>query len=643
MQEVKLHFQKKNDFRMKEAFKTLRSNIEFCGDDVKVIAVTSCMAHEGKSSVAMELAKSFAEAGNMTLLIDADMRKSVLIGRYKTGAVKYGLSHCLIGKHKYMDVICETDIPRLYMLFAGPVPPNPSELLGSGKFTEMLGVMRRPFTYIIIDTPPLGSVIDAAVVAKNCDGTVLVVENNAISYRFAQRVKEQLDKTGSRILGAVLNKVDLTGKGYYGYYGKYYGKYYGNYYGNYSDPKLKEQQEKEEKQIIELQKEFHEQQRRTDRERIDWDEKEKKEKKRKSTRKTVKWVVVALSIIVFVLLLVFGGYQTLRAVGKRRLQNQADSTHPELQAAIGTDKLAFEEELIWQDGWVKYNDTIYRYNEELLTFLIMGIDKNSDAKEVAEGTDGGQADAIFLAVMNPEEKSVKMIAVNRNAMTDIDVYDETGSYVATVKAQLAVQHGFGNGVEESCEYQKKAVQKLFYNLPIHGYVAINMSAIPTINDAVGGIDVTVLEDLTKADTSLVKDAKVHLSGRTAFLYVQYRDIDIFGSADARLMRQKQYLSGLIDTSRQVMKKDISIALSLYNAVSPQMITDISADKAVYLASILPDYKFDEDSFYSIEGKTVKGEEFEEFYPDENAFYELILDVFYEEVDEEIYTQTEVGV
>ena len=184
MQEVKLYFQRKNGFYIKEAFKTLRSNIEFCGDDIKVIAITSCMAHEGKSSVAMELAKSFAEAGNMTLLIDADMRKSVLIGRYKTGEVKFGLSHCLTGKNQYMDAVCETDVTKLHVLFSGPVPPNPSELLGSRKFTEMLDTMKKTFAYIIIDTPPLGSVIDAAVVAKNCDGAVLVVENNTVSYRF---------------------------------------------------------------------------------------------------------------------------------------------------------------------------------------------------------------------------------------------------------------------------------------------------------------------------------------------------------------------------------------------------------------------------------------------------------------------------
>ncbi len=233
MQNVKLQFEAGNDYRTKEAFKTLRSNIEFCGDDVKVISITSCTPNEGKSSVSMEMAKAFAEAGNKTMLIDADMRKSVLVGRYKTGAVKMGLTHCLIGKSHYQDVMCQTNIPNLYVTFAGPVPPNPSELLGSEKFAKIIESLKETFDYVIIDTPPLGSVIDAAVTAKYCDGTVMVIESNAISYKFAQNVKEQLSKTGSRILGVVLNKVDMNTKGYYGHYGRYYGKYYGKYYGNY--------------------------------------------------------------------------------------------------------------------------------------------------------------------------------------------------------------------------------------------------------------------------------------------------------------------------------------------------------------------------------------------------------------------------
>ena len=154
MQSVKLQFEKKNnDYRIREAFKTLRSNIEFCGGDVKVIAVTSCTPNEGKSSVAMEMARAFAEAGSKTMLIDADRRKSVLVGRYKTGAVRKGLTHCLIGKANYLEVMCETNVPNLYVTFSGPVPPNPSELLGGEKFRSILNVLRSSFDYVIVDTP----------------------------------------------------------------------------------------------------------------------------------------------------------------------------------------------------------------------------------------------------------------------------------------------------------------------------------------------------------------------------------------------------------------------------------------------------------------------------------------------------------
>ena len=138
MQEVTLQFGKTEDYRTREAFKTLRSNIEFCGDGIKVVAVTSCTPNEGKSSIAMELAKAFAEAGNKTMLIDADMRKSILVGRYRIGAVKLGLTHCLIGKAEYQDVVCKTNVSNLYVTFSGPVPPNPSELLGGERFLAIL-------------------------------------------------------------------------------------------------------------------------------------------------------------------------------------------------------------------------------------------------------------------------------------------------------------------------------------------------------------------------------------------------------------------------------------------------------------------------------------------------------------------------
>lgn len=359
---------------------------------------------------------------------------------------------------------------------------------------------------------------------------------------------------------------------------------------------------------------------------------DKVEEKKKRRRKRI--VITVLCELILLFAIVFVAFQIVRAVGKNNLMDKAEAAKPDLAPVTAQVVLTEEEEGKWQDGWVKYNDTIYAYNEDIMTFLFMGIDKNSDVKEVAEGTNGGQADALFLAVMNPHDKTIKVVGINRNTMTDIEVYNEEGAYVTTTKAQIAVQHGFGNGVEKSCEYQQKAVANLFYNLPIHGYAAINMSAIPTINDAVGGVDVTVLEDLTRKDSTLVKGADVHLMGESAFWYVKYRDTNEFASSDNRLARQKQYLNAFIGATKRATKEDISVAADLYQAILPQMVTNVTLDEVAYLAPILVDYQFDKDSFYMMEGETVMGEEFEEFYVDEDALYEMIIEVFYEEVENE---------
>ncbi len=239
MQEIELlHYDQK--FRSKEAYKILRTNIEFSGEEIHVITVTSCTPDEGKSQVSFELAESFATAGKKVLLIDADMRKSVMQVHFKNGKVRYGLVHVLVGKVAFDDAVCRTDIPGYDIIFSGPVPPNPSELLGGKHFESVLKEAREKYDLVIIDTPPLGSVIDSAIVAKQSDGVMLVIESGAISYKFVQRMIQQLKKAECKILGCVLNKVNMESNGgYYGskYYGRYYGKYYGKYYGNYGDDK----------------------------------------------------------------------------------------------------------------------------------------------------------------------------------------------------------------------------------------------------------------------------------------------------------------------------------------------------------------------------------------------------------------------
>ena len=235
METVKFGQIKEQSYTMKESLRALKTNIQFCGDDVKTILITSAVPNEGKSTVAMDLARSLTESGKRVLLIDSDMRKSVFVGRLQAqasnGGEICGLSHYLYGQRRLEDVMYGTEIPRLFMIFAGPSVLNPTEILEKKYFAELLKFGKEHFNYILIDCAPLGATIDAAVVAKYCDGAILVIAQGMASSRLISNVKKQLEASGVKILGAVLNKVKVKKSSYEGsYYGGYYGSYYGTYY-----------------------------------------------------------------------------------------------------------------------------------------------------------------------------------------------------------------------------------------------------------------------------------------------------------------------------------------------------------------------------------------------------------------------------
>ena len=220
MEPIKLKLPGEKDFFIEEAFKVLRTNLLFCGQDIRVIMVTSCNENDGKTTVALHIAKSFAELDKRVLLIDTDMRKSVMAGRNTTAETHNGLSEVLTGMSPISECIYPVENSRLQILFAGQYPPNPVELLNGKYFSALIAECRKVYDYIIIDTPPLGQVIDAAVVAEKCDGAIMVIGNSKIHYRLAQEVVEQINKSGCKMLGVVRNNRKQTNKKYY--YRKYY-------------------------------------------------------------------------------------------------------------------------------------------------------------------------------------------------------------------------------------------------------------------------------------------------------------------------------------------------------------------------------------------------------------------------------------
>ena len=214
---------------MEEYYNSIRTNIQFSGRDLKVITLTSAQPGEGKSTTSVNLAISFARAGFRTLLIDADTRNSVMSGTFKSNERYQGLTSFLSGNAELSDVICDTSIDNLMIILAGQVPPNPTSLIQNDNFKAMIETVRGLYDYVIIDTPPLGRVIDAAILAHHSDASLLVTKAGEDRRRTVTKVKEQLEQSGSVFLGIILNKYDihLDKYGSYGSYGGY--GVYGNY------------------------------------------------------------------------------------------------------------------------------------------------------------------------------------------------------------------------------------------------------------------------------------------------------------------------------------------------------------------------------------------------------------------------------
>lgn len=211
-----------------EELNALRTNLLFAGKEKQVILVTSCVSGEGKSNTVFNLALSLAELGEKVMIVDCDLRKSVMMRRVEQGKVDKGLTHYLSGQNNLVDVVYGTNVKNLHMVFAGPVPPNPTELLSSDLFKVTIESFREMYDHILIDSAPLGMVIDAAILSNVCDASLLLLESGNIKYRFAQEVKEKLERCDCPFLGVVLNKVNRSKSSKY--YGKQYRKYYGNKY-----------------------------------------------------------------------------------------------------------------------------------------------------------------------------------------------------------------------------------------------------------------------------------------------------------------------------------------------------------------------------------------------------------------------------
>lgn len=217
--------QKKLDLAKKaeEYYNALRTNIQLSGNNLQVISITSVKPGEGKSTTSTNIAWAFARAGYKTLLVDADVRNSVMSGVFKSREKITGLTEFLSGTTDLSHGLCDTNVENLFVVQAGSISPNPTALLQSENFSTMIDTLRKYFDYIIVDTAPIGIVIDAAIITQKCDASVLVTAIGEVNRKDVQKAKGQLEQTNKPFLGVVLNKFNTSAEKYgsYGEYGSY--------------------------------------------------------------------------------------------------------------------------------------------------------------------------------------------------------------------------------------------------------------------------------------------------------------------------------------------------------------------------------------------------------------------------------------
>jgi LCP family protein required for cell wall assembly len=351
-------------------------------------------------------------------------------------------------------------------------------------------------------------------------------------------------------------------------------------------------------------------------------------------KKGKKYRIIAWVVLIFFLLLAaaLAAWFIMIETGRMHLQGNATSKMPNFgETADQGDMLVLEEYAEWQEDWIRYNGQIYDFNEDILTFLFMGIDVQNELSEKQTNRESGQADALFLCILNPTTKQIIIIGIDRNTMTTYNAYDDDGNYVTQEYGQITLAHSYGDGRQLSAENTVRAVSQLLFDIPIHGYCALNMAGVSDLNDAVGGVEVTALDDIPRA--KIKKGEQIHLMGSKAYDYVQYRDVTVDESARGRLQRQKQYLTAYISQAKGAIKANPTITVQLYQLVTPYITTDVTVDELVYLAQDAAGYEFTQENIHIIPGVTDVSGRFEEFHPDEEAMKKLIIDVYYTPVED----------
>lgn len=283
-----------------------------------------------------------------------------------------------------------------------------------------------------------------------------------------------------------------------------------------------------------------------------------------------------------------------------------------------------------QENTIQYDGKVYRYNDHLSNYLFLGVDTRDKVDTYKNINDAGQADAIFLISYDRAEETIQSILIPRDTMTQIEAFNPAGESLGMTEDHINIQYAMGDGKDKSCQLMKQAVSDLLYGVPIQGYCSMNMDGIPVLTDIIGGVPVTVPDDsLADINPEFQQGAEVVITGENAEQFVRYRDIKKTQSAIIRMNRQKVFLQAYAKKAQEVSKKDSSLISRIYDGVQDYLVTNMSND---IFAKMLAAFSGG-TNMVTIPGEGTEGEIYDEYHVNEDQLYELMIQIFYKEVQD----------
>lgn len=285
----------------------------------------------------------------------------------------------------------------------------------------------------------------------------------------------------------------------------------------------------------------------------------------------------------------------------------------------------------YSSGVIQVGGETYRLRDDVETVLMIGIDKYEDAVVDSGYRNDQRADFVLLLAVDHTNKTYSAIHIDRDTMAQMNVLGVAGEKVDSVCQQLALSHTYGNGREVSCRNTADAVSELLSDTPIRHYMSLTMDSVPAVNDAVGGVTLTVQDDFSKVDPSLVKGKTMTLTGQQALTYVRARSGMEEATNSARMARQKQYMDALVRQMHKEGKTNDQLFADLFKKLDDSedaaLVTDCTTLHLQNLCEELMDYDYQQ--IYTLEGVSRVKDGMMEFYPDSTKTQELVLKLLYE--------------